>query len=233
MNVFQTYIVDGHADGVYLDLFDNMPLKCSGNTCTAGRNRRLKAYTSTVTRAQVNAYVAGKKAGLKNSTALVAKESGGMYTAKTWNVQHSHDPYGANTALLAATGKTPQEQIKLVQQVHVKNKYKYLLFVGDYSHPLRAADDFNSSCTTSRIANFLFAVSPGQFLGCNGWDPQFAYPLGEPLGPANTSAAGVTTRHFASGTHVTYDASTNEYQIFWAGQPLPPPSPGPAPSPSR
>ena len=138
--------------------------------------------------------------------------------------------------VLYDTGWQPSEYTNLLQFAYQSTKWhdRYdWQIVGDYSHPLRAADDFNSSCTTSRIANFLFAVSPGQFLGCNGWDPQFAYPLGEPLGPANTSAAGVTTRHFASGTHVTYDASTNEYQIFWAGQPLPPPSPGPAPSPSR
>ena len=38
--------------------------------------------------------------------------------------------------------------------------------------------DVTSKCSSDDVALFMLGVEPGAFLGCNGWDPSFAKPLG-------------------------------------------------------
>jgi len=65
------------------------------------------------------------------------------------------------------------------------------------------------------VALFLVAVEEGGLLGCNGWDPTFEYPLGEPTGPAVVNGT-IYTRTFASGTVATFDDSTRTGVVNWA-----------------
>ena len=82
---------------VYLDCFDQMPVRCDNKTsppnCTAIRNTKGN-QASIVTEATVTNYIAGKKRGLSAATKLVEAQSGGIFTAKTWDTTASHDPYG-------------------------------------------------------------------------------------------------------------------------------------------
>jgi hypothetical protein len=231
-NIFQKYIVDGAADGVYLDCFDTNPLKCntdsSGNKiCTAIRNKKGNT-PSIVSEQTVIDYAAGLSAGLANATKLVAAGSGGMFTAKTWNTAKSHDPYGANTALVKMSGD-PDVMLKAVAQHRNSSGYPFLIFVSGYSNLARAADDVASTCTQDEIAAFMLVLEAGCYLTCQGWDRQFEYPLGAPLGAATTTH-GVMRRKFTSGTEVQYALATKVATIHWAGHPSPPPTP-PPPSP--
>ena len=75
--------------------------------------------------------------------------------------------------------------------------------------------DTRSSCTENQIAAFLLAVQKGAILVCNGWDEQFGYPLGDPLGPAEQNG-DMVQRKFKSGTNVTWSLSKNEGKVNWA-----------------
>ena len=72
-----------------------------------------------------------------------------------------------------------------------------------------------SSCSEDQIAAFLLAAEKGAILGCNGWDEQFSYPLGDPMGPAEQKG-DVLQRKFKSGTYVTWSVSANKGKVFWA-----------------
>ena len=72
-----------------------------------------------------------------------------------------------------------------------------------------------SSCSEDELAMFLLAVEKGAILGCNGWDEQFSKPLGDPLAPA-TKSGNEVTRHFKSGTYVTWDLTKQQGKIVWA-----------------
>ena len=100
--------------------------------------------------------------------------------------------------------------------------------------------DVASVCSNDDIALFMLAVQPGAFLGCNGWDPRFAKPLGTPKGPMVRAADGTYSRNFMSGTTVTWDSRLEgpKGRIHWAGDPpgpspplAPPPPPPPPPPP--
>ena len=105
LDAVEKYIVNGSADGVYLDCFDTLPLHCdkTNTSCVAIRNH--KGNNASVSHQQVIDYTHGKlDIALPAATQAVAKGSGGIFTAKTWDTQHSHDPYGANTALVGREG---------------------------------------------------------------------------------------------------------------------------------
>jgi hypothetical protein len=140
-----------------------MPVKCDEAKCTAIRNRNGN-NASIVTRETVNNYIAGKKEGLAAATKLVAQQSGGIFTAKTWNVEESHDPYGANAAIQRA--KDPLDMIKMVQTVMKANGYRYVLVGGGYSNLARMPTDVSSVCSGFELATFLLGYEPGCFLIC-------------------------------------------------------------------
>jgi len=215
LGAMEKYIVNGTADGVYLDCFDQMPVRCNkAGTCTASRNARPSNRPSIVSKETVDAYITGKKATLRRATELVARGTGGLFTAKTWNTLKSHDPYGANAAITGESFRgSPQKLINYVRAVF-GNGYRYLLVTQGYSLPNRAAGDLASQCSDFVLASFLLALEPGCFLICNGWDPVFEQPLGRPDGPATTHG-GVMRRSFASGVVVEWWVGTRNATISW------------------
>ena len=166
---------------VYLDCFDQIPLSCDKEDpqrCTAIRNRNGN-NASVVTPQQVAAYIAGKKAGLRAATKRVeAGSPGGIFTAKTWDTYASHDPYGANAALVSAASN-PATTLDTVNAVMKKNGYRcarslhrfvlgqsmalrrrYLIFGHGYSNLARKETDLGSTCTDAMLAAFLLAMEP-------------------------------------------------------------------------
>jgi hypothetical protein len=106
----------------------------------------------------------------------VEKQSGGIFTAKTWDVDKSHDPYGANAAIKRAG--TPPEMIAMVQRVMTQNGYLYILVGGGYSNLARNESDVGSKCTDADVAIFTLGMEAGCYLICQGWDEAFSKPLG-------------------------------------------------------
>ena len=150
-------------------------------------------------------YVNGKRQSLSRATAMVAEGKGGMFTAKTWATNGSHDPYGANTALIGRGGfeGTPQDLIATVQSTLFTNGYKHGIVMHGLSGEARPYTPWPppSMCTEYQLASFLLALpTPSAehslFLECSGWDPRFALPLGNPLGPAVVGADGIMRRAF-------------------------------------
>ena len=182
-----------------------------------------------MTEKSVQDYTAGLKTGLSNATALVAGGSGGMFTAKTWATQESHDPYGANTALVGISSD-PAKMLRQVAQSRNASQYDFLIFVNRYSNLARAAGDLGSECSQAEIAAFMLALQPGCYLMCQGWDKQFEFQMGAPLGPA-VSRDGRLVRQFASGTRVEYITATQTATIHWAGRPTQPTPLLPTPAP--
>ena len=217
LNAVDKYIVKGSADGVYLDCFDQMPLSCNADntSCVAIRNQKGN-NASIVTHSQVTEYVNGKRQSLSRATAMVAEGKGGMFTAKTWATNNSHDPYGANTALIGRGGfeGTPQDLIATVQSTLFTNGYKHGIVMHGLSAEARPYTPWPppSMCTEYQLASFLLAlptpsVEHSLFLECSGWDPRFALPLGNPLGPAAVGADGIMRRAFESGVTALWDTS--------------------------
>jgi hypothetical protein len=63
---------------------------------------------------------------------------------------------------------------------------------------------FESRCGMTAIAMFLLAIEPGAVLLCQGWDEQFARPMGLPTATATMDTeTGVWTRSFARGATAT------------------------------
>jgi hypothetical protein len=215
LDTFKKYVQGGDtADGVYLDCFDQMPLSCKGGgPCKAIRNKKGN-NASIVSRATVTNYISGKKAGMSAATKLVAQQSGGIFTAKTWDVQKSHDPYGANTAIRDA--KDPIQMAAMVDTLMRKNGYKYILIGGGYSNLRRDPTDVASVCSGYEVAKFLLGFEPGCFLICQGWAHDFEKALGDPLGPATWQGGQVFFRAFASGTNVSWTNGTQQFEIQWS-----------------
>ena len=75
-----------------------------------------------------------------------------------------------------------------------------------------------SLCDDDDIVGFLLGVEEGAFLSCQGWAEQFAFPLGNPLGPATMNSSSLT-RTFTSGTRVTYNQATSAASLVWGSSP--------------
>ena len=95
--------------------------------------------------------------------------------------------------------------------------------------------DNHCDTITNSLSAFLIGASSGCFYACSTeWDidplwpapghksdwmtfhPEYAKPLGPPLGPAVKNAIGVYSRTFGNGTTVTFDTKTNVGNIQWA-----------------
>lgn len=97
-----------------------------------------------------------------------------------------------------------------------------------------SGSDAHCNRTTNALSAFLigagerayFACSPGQWTSSPDWPrvpdpwldarPEYARPLGAPLGAAVRDAAGGWSRNFSSGTRVFFDAVSNAGRIAWA-----------------
>eukprot|EP01045_Picozoa_sp_COSAG04_P002201 COSAG04_NODE_78_length_28355_cov_17.016457_4_plen_271_part_00 len=76
LDIITQHIVNGPADGVYDDCDSTIPLRCpdpeSGNTtCIAKRNGHMASVNEEVSRAQMEAYTAGKNETMSQAAALV------------------------------------------------------------------------------------------------------------------------------------------------------------------
>lgn len=237
-SVFEDYIVNGLADGVYLDCFSQNPISCKPalgsalvagqeQVCTAQRNHYIPQnnQTHTVVSAEAaQAYAEGHAEGLRSATRAVAQQAGGggMFTAKLWNTGKSHDPYGANTALFndamgsKKIGNDPRNVVALFAGA-ARNNYTHVIWDPNrFSEVNRAADDLAPHCDALTLGAFMLALEPGYFVMCSGWHSNYSKPLGEPKGAAAATAGGEgLRREFASGTVVTW-SSAGGIDIEWA-----------------
>jgi hypothetical protein len=134
-----------------------------------------------VTPAQVEAYVTGKKRGLRAATQLVERGSGGIFTAKTWAVEKSHDPYGANAAIVKWKFLDPPGAIRSVEQVMHRNGYKYMLIGGGYSNLTRSEQDLGLPLPP-QLTLTLLLCSEGASAQKWKWPPsssQWRFPFSE------------------------------------------------------
>lgn len=226
LSTFRKYIANTSTatDGVMLDCFNEDPLNCNKNgTCIAQRNHWIpgnKQFESIVTKSQVDAYSSGKEKTLKQATAIVAAGAGGMFTAKLWQTQKSHDPYGANTAYftqgMSHFQKDPQNLIAHFDAIYDVSGYKYLIWRAAVdASPGRAPDDLESKCDAFTLGSFLLALRPGCYLLCQGWSDDFNKALGSPNGPA-VMEGNILSRTFASGTSVSWKKGSEIVDIKWA-----------------
>jgi hypothetical protein len=94
------------------------------------------------------------------------------------------------------------------------------------------SDNFCASPPINSLAAFLIGAGEGAYYACApGWTtdprwpavadpwldplPQYARLLGAPLANASRSPRGMWTRHFASGTNVSFNAETGNGRIAW------------------
>merc|ERR1712039_249139 len=195
LDAIKRYVVDGAADGVFLDNFAEIPMHCNetSGVCSAQRNHWISGNTpSIVTAAQVKAYTTGKNLSLTKAARLI-EDSDGTLAAFTYPVAKKKDPNGANMACVNVQRDVQEDPRKLVDLVHtvLGNGYKYLVIQRRFSTPTRA-DQETSTCSDFLIASFLLALEEGCFLACYGWSSDFDRPLGDPEGPAIISNGTMT-----------------------------------------
>lgn len=161
-----------------------------------------------------------------------------------------HGSWGADSLLHQGD---PRDLVQWVQgdACMANHSYCYLSSTGDQHWTTDPNDpaSLQSACNSNCLGRFLLAVEEGVFLGTNGWDEQYYYPLGNPLGDAvftpatsKDDAAATLVRHFESGTYVVFTYNKNgtadgsermdgHSVIYWEGKPPAPTPPGPPPSP--
>jgi hypothetical protein len=162
-----------------------------------------------------------------------------------------HWKQGRHWSLKTGDPRDLAEEVKANLKPAGNSTYWYMSCTGDqvWSTDPNAPASLKSQCDGDELARFLLAAEPGCFFGTNGWSPDYAEPLGDPLGPAvftpaATAAGSAATlrRNFTSGTHVifTYDAGGKDGsgEVWWGGRPPapavptpPPPAPTPPPTP--
>ena len=81
LDIIRTHVVNGSADGVYVDCDPTIPFTCDGKnqTCVAKRNGKISSVNEAVTRASVEAYTQGKNATLYEGYKLVEALGGTFY----------------------------------------------------------------------------------------------------------------------------------------------------------
>jgi hypothetical protein len=219
------YVVKGAADGVFLDNFAEVPMRCDrrSGACTASRNQwASKANVpSNVTAEQVEAYTVGKNKSLSAAGSII-KSTNGAFAAFTYG--NSPNAHGANMAWInmhPAQGGNASVLIDFVKET-LQNGYHYL---GINWHRFRFPttldttdpDMVKSVCSEYQIATFLLAWEVGCFLICNGWSDDFDRPVGAPVGPAAITK-GVMARSFSSGLKVEWVLGTQNTTISWGSQ---------------
>jgi hypothetical protein len=251
LDIIRTHIVDGAADGVYVDCDPLIPFHCSGNgTCQAKRNGKTKSTNEQVTQTTVDAYIKGKNATLQEAFRLVS--SGGnngtfynkgapsnMSFEACVNRQGSEGDCSGNIIWIKIL-PPPRLHESIVANMASGKPYVVVGGANSYSNPkfesLPSGQNISDGqslkyCSDDVLAQFLLAVEPGAYLLCNGWDTRFGRPLGHPTGPA-ASSGHVWSRSFKSGVVATWNTNTNKGSITWPGVPTPPPTPVPPPSPA-
>lgn len=225
-NAVERYVANDAADGVFLDNFAEIPMRCDGTSglCTAVRNRwASKANNpSIVTAEQVEAYTVGKNKSLTAAGSIIKKSTNGAFAAFTYG--NKPNAHGANTAAInmhPSQGGNASVLIDFVKET-LLNGYTYFLIqyhrfrfptTADTSDP----EMVKSECSDYQVATFLLAWEEGCFLVCNGWSDDFERPVGEPLGPAVVKN-GIMARSFSAGVKVEWVLGTTNTTIHWASQ---------------
>lgn len=210
LDIVSKNVVNGNADGVYADCYATNPLRCSkdatNDTCTARRNGKVLSLNEEVTRDQHNAYQEGMEKTMLEAFKLVGPD--GSFYSKDVNPSKP-PPFGGNLVFVdngfRHSGLDPAQLIDTVSAA--KKAYKYVI-VGSgngFSDPHHNPESLVSHCDDNKIAAFLLALEPGCFALCNGWDPLYARPLGQPLGKAvHNNATQTWSRSFTGGTSVSW-----------------------------
>lgn len=191
MNLTKT----GYVDGTFADKYNSYATKNE-----SGGWQICNHWCGGVTEEEAIAWNAGKNATIKKTLQFFNQHNGIFFLGNIGFVKH-----------------TRMNPVKLIPEVNsvLKNyTYAWVYAVKD-EHWGHDPHITKSNCTDDQIAAFLLAVEKGAFLGCNGWNKQFAKPLGDPLGPAKTKG-NIMSRKFASGTSVSWDLKLNNGTIKWA-----------------
>lgn len=204
-------VLDGAADGAYVDCFEQIPLSCNETTgeCTARRNGGWKSINEVVTRAQVEAYKAGKLAGLATAAGWVTAAGGSWFGTAGGN-------------LLWVRIAPPATFVQALSRDMAIHPYIVVSCHGSPWNNPQLPENMSDpvQCTETCIAQFLLAVEPGAFLLCGGMPEQFLRPLGNATKPAvRDNATGVWTRGFPSGTRATFDERTGTGTVAWTRAP--------------
>lgn len=186
----------GYVDGTFADKYSTMATQNS-----SGGWQICNHWCGGVTEEEAIAWNDGKNATVEKTLQFFNEHKTIFFHGNTEFVKHKDlkDP-----VLMINTIKSTLDQFL----------YAWVYYAGDqkWGHD---PNDVSSECTDDNIAIFLLAVEEGAFLECNGWDEQFAKPLGNPLGPATTHG-NIMNRTFASGTFVTWDLKKKTGTINWA-----------------
>jgi hypothetical protein len=208
-------ILNGSADGAYIDCWEEIPFVCNAanTSCIAKRNGSWKSINENVTPATVEAYTNSKLSSLATAAGWVTGIGG------TW-----FGSVGQNLLMLRVV--SPVTFIPMVQRALIHTPYAIASCHGqpwnnpqlteDLNQPIQC-EDIKGQLDTTCLASFLMAVEPGLFLLCGGLlQGKERLPLGNATAPATRSKTGVWTRSFPSGTSVIFEESTGKGNITWA-----------------
>lgn len=219
----------GYVDGFFGDKWDS-----GAKQNKKGHWQICNHECGNVTASQAAAWNKGKAVALKAATEYVGKgpyfSNGNEFEGVMSNL-NGH--WGGDRGLKSGD---PRDNIKDVNDHLVNHSYFYMSCTGDQHWTTDPNDPKSlvSACNDQALGRFLLAVEEGCFFGTNGWDPDYAKPLGDPTGPAvYTPASGdmpaTLHRNFSSGTYIifTYSKTGKDgtSEIFWEGKPPPPPPP--------
>lgn len=211
-------VATGFVDGIFADKYV-IRASNSGKGSTGWSSCNGAKDCVILTQEQALAYNSGKEAMLQEMTDFLGPD------ALFW--------YSTTAQLKKVENKSPQEILNDYNAK--KDTYKYLYMQTQDQHSNHDPTNIESHCDTEMIAKYMLIAEPGVFLGCNGWDERFSYPLGNPMGPMQESNGGKLSRTFSSGTSVTWDPKASQGSratISWANTPVPTPSPMPTPTPT-
>jgi len=223
LDIVRTAVVDGSADGVYVDCGPTYGLHCAdplnSSSCIAKRNGHAASFNEHVTPEQVAAYQQGKDKTVLEGSKLVG--SNGTWFDKQGGYK-AKPPHRLGGNLVFVKPPTLEKHVwdaeKLIAQVKTAvTNYKYAIVgcANCFSSPKGEEDSLPSKCSESQIAAFLLALEPGAFVLCNGWDEHFDLPLGAPRASAvQDPKTGKWTRSFVGGTSVSW--SDGHGTVTWA-----------------
>ena len=233
LSSIRTHVVEGSADGVWLDNFNQIPFNCSGGggECTALRSKDPVNNASTVTAAQVAAYRKGKEAATTAAVKMVSSKRGVVAAiACSWRLTCTRpNPNGAEMGYLSQDlvenfRSNVTGLVALVDEAF-SNGYTYLLI--EISRSLGGPDtEARGGCIEEvGIAAFLLAAREGCFLQCRGTPGnEIERPIGEPLGRAVVSSDGkMLRRNFSSGVQAWWRLGTETGGVNWGREAAPRP----------
>lgn len=209
----------GFIDGSYLDKPTDFPIydkqRGSWTICelpTGSGHHPFEQACALITAEQADNYTRGKRLLLGEVRQIWAPKGGFVMGIANATMQVLHCNPKAPDSIFHTRVEAMNATVRqYLSQPGVDSVY---ICVGDQLWTHDPADT-TGLCDTSIVAKAMMFLEPGVILGCNGWRPEFASLLGNPLGPA-ILVEDVWTRHFASGTYAKFHVRTGVGRIFWA-----------------